>query len=272
MATCGRGLGTAPHRGLPPRAQVVGTTQRILVFAGIAERVARQIVAGRAGARCGRGACVALGAIRVVAASLRLHGRQSRHRTDPSGVRFGYGAFQRDINRFFGRLGLGALGLSLLPGIGEVTFAVQLSANAGAYFPYPTGAVALAAGLAAELAIPAEGLRDVGTMASAGLGERLALERIAGSRAFGIRSGIDAAIGGTQSVLAGLAGGKRQRFDVGAFGESKAVTFAGQIGVGRLAVGIGYNPFTLTADDATRLARPVAFSDAGDGESERTLV
>jgi len=173
------------------------------------------------------------------------------NRIDPTGR--SYRSFSVATGGFFHRLGVGGLALSLLPGLGELSFALQLSANAGPYFHDPANVALFGAGILAELALPAEALRDVGTGATLGRGGRFALEGLVGSGAFQARTAIDGALGGAQAVLAGVGGDRHQRFDLAAFGESAGATAATLL-TGRAVLGFGYRPHGNDAETVDALA------------------
>jgi len=164
------------------------------------------------------------------------------NRADPTGLSPGFDAFRRGVNRFLQRLGPGGAALALLPVTGELTFALQLSANGGEYFHSWTDAAMLAVGIGTALSEGVEGVRDVAP-----------LERTLGGsgRAFGARLGIDGLVGAGQAVLAGFGGGTGRRFAPRAFAENLGVS-AATVFAGRLVAGIGYRPFSLNGADVDR--------------------
>jgi len=168
------------------------------------------------------------------------------NRTDPTGLSW-YATFRGGTNRFLGKLGLGGTALSLLPGIGEGMFALQLAANGGAYFHSWSDVAMLGLGAATVASGGLEGIRDLAPLERQ-LGRGGVPSTAAG---FAGRLGLDALIGGGQSVIAGFGGGTGKRFDTAAFLENVGVT-AGSMLVGRVGAGIGYRPFRLDASDVDR--------------------
>jgi len=173
------------------------------------------------------------------------------NRIDPTGL--SYASFGRGVNGFMRRLGAWDTVLQVLPGTGELMFAVQLSANLGGVIHSPSDLAMLAVQGAAALSEGGELVRDLGPI------ER-GLRSTNGG--FLTRSAIDFGVGGVQGVLAGFDQASGRRFSSGALVQSIEYT-AGTTIAGRFVLGFGYRPYALSADEVDSEVREHLASPSG---------
>jgi RHS repeat-associated protein len=157
--------------------------------------------------------------------------------TDPSGLRSGYGAFSRKVNRFLRPFDTGLKGelLPLVPVWGQLVGGVQLIGNLPEVWHHPNARTwASFFFLVASVAVEAG---DSTT----------AIDRAYGPlKAFGGRIAADLGIGVGQTILVGYRG--HDKWDVPAMIQSISYNASGILW-GRLGAGFGYRSHPLAADD-----------------------